>query len=220
MRNSVQIDPENPRDQDIDRAAKLLKCGGLIIYPTDTVYGLGVDAENPQALDRLFSIKQRDRYKPVSLIASDVGMVKKLTAELPEYGEKLMDSFWPGPLTIVLKTLPGNPGSTGGDRGTIGIRIPANELCIRLVRAFGRPITSTSANLSGGADCSAVDQIHRSLRSAADLIIDAGRTEGAVPSTVISIAEDRPRIIREGAVPKGALETIAGSMCATEADPV
>jgi len=205
MKNIVQIDPDKLRDEDIDRAVKTLQCGGLIIYPTDTVYGLGVDAENSEALNRLFSIKQRDRSKPVSLIASDIGMVIKLTAELPEFGKKLMDSFWPGPLTIVLKNLPGNPGSMGGEQETTGFRIPANELCIRLVRAFGRPITSTSANFSGAADCSAVGQIHKSIQAAADLIIDAGRTENAVPSTVISIVENRPRIIREGAVPIDAI---------------
>ena len=210
MNHLIVINQEQPDKDGVRTAVETLQQGGIIIYPTETVYGLGVDCENEQAVKNLYRVKKRKETKPFSLIAADREMVLDYVDEVSGFGRKLMDRFWPGPLTIVFKARTNvNPLITGGT-AAIGIRVPDNMLCCTLVQQLGRPITSTSANLSGEKECRRIEQIPGALKSAADVILDSGETRGIVPSTVISIANDPPEILREGAVSRNLIEDFLG----------
>ncbi len=214
MSQTISIDPENLRRDEITLATDILKKGGVVIYPTDTVYGLGVDAENSMAIQRLFALKKRDLSKSISVMVSNIASAQHYLTEISEIGKQLMQAFWPGALTIVGKSSPSVAEALQEKDATIGIRIPDNNLCLRLTEAFGKPITTTSANLSGDPECSSIEHIDTAIRSSAELILDAGITQGTVPSTVISIVNGEPLILREGAVTKNEIKNVLDIDCA------
>lgn len=210
MNHLIVINQEQPDDDGIRIAVEALQHGGLIIYPTETVYGLGVDCENEHAVKNLYRVKKRKEAKPISLIAADIEMVLDYVDKVSDFGRRLMDRFWPGPLTIVFEAETNvNPLIRGGT-SAIGIRVPDNVLCCTLVQQLGRPITSTSANLSGEKECRRIEQIPGGLKSAAEVILDGGKTRGIAPSTVISVTADIPEILREGAVSRNLIENFLG----------
>jgi len=210
MSHLIVINQEQPDEDNVRIAVETLRQGGIIIYPTETVYGLGVDCENEQAVKNLYRVKKRKETKPFSLIAADREMVQDYVDEVSDFGRKLTDRFWPGPLTIVFKANENvNPLITCGT-AAIGMRVPDNMLCRTLVQQLGRPITSTSANLSGEKECRIIKQIPDALKTAVEVILDGGETRGTVPSTVISVASDTPEILREGAIPRNLIENYLG----------
>ncbi len=214
MSQIISIDPENLRQDEIKLATDILKKGGMIIYPTDTVYGLGVDAENSMAIQRLFALKKRDLSKSISVMVSNVASAQHYLTEISAIGKQLMQAFWPGALTIVGKASTSVAEALQEKDATIGIRIPDNNLCLRLGEAFGKPITTTSANLSGDPECSSIEYINTAILLSAELILDAGITQGTIPSTVISIVNEEPLILREGAVTKNEIENVLDIDCA------
>ena len=214
MSQTISIDPENLRQEDITLIVETLKKGGIIVYPTDTVYGLGVDAENNLAIKRLFAIKKRDLSKSISVMVSNIALAQHYLTEISEIGIQLMRAFWPGALTIVGKASTFVAEALQEKDATIGIRIPDNKLCLRLAEAFGKPITTTSANLSGEPECSSIKHINTAIRSSVELILDAGMTQGTIPSTVISIVNAEPLILREGAVTKSEIKNVLDIDCA------
>jgi len=210
MSTIIPVDPEETDDAAVDAAAEVLKKGEMIIYPTETLYGLGVDCENAAAVSRLYNIKKRDTNKPVHILASDIGMVIKY-ADLPSAnGIKLMDTFWPGPLTLVFKAQPAVQGELTGNTGTVGIRVPGSIFCRSLVARLGRGLTATSANYSGDPGNCSIWDIPEQLRKAAAMILHGGECPGSVPSTVLSVVEDIPVILREGAVDRDSIEECLG----------
>jgi L-threonylcarbamoyladenylate synthase len=169
----------------LSEAARLLRQGGLIAFPTETYYGLGVDPFNAEALQRLFAVKQRQPDKPVLVLVAEQAQVTELVAEVPAVLRRLMAAFWPGPLTLVFpgrSTLP--PLLTGGT-GNIGIRQSPHPLAADLLRAFGGPITATSANRSGAPPATTAVEIQERLGSEIDLILDGGTTPGGAGSTLV-----------------------------------
>ncbi|MBX9765183.1 threonylcarbamoyl-AMP synthase [Patescibacteria group bacterium] len=180
----------------------------MILYPTDTIYGLGVDATDPEAVSRLFVLKGRDEKKPISIVVSDIEMMRQY-AEVTPLAEKLVAKFLPGKLTIVLnaKNLPDN--LTAGT-GTVGIRIPNHPVPMRLVRELGKPITATSANVAGRSTMNSVSEILSQFGERASMVtevIDEGMLPESLPSTVVDARGERPVVLREGAIPAEALRT-------------
>ena len=199
------IDPHNPRADLIDAAVRVLKDGGVIGFPTASLYGLGAAALNTGAVDRVFTIKQRPFVKPLLILVPDRTVVSNLVTELPPVATRLMDRFWPGQVTIVFKALPVLPTNLTAGTGKIGIRLAGHPVARALVSAFGRPITGTSANLSGQGGCHHVDELDAMLIEQLDLVLDAGPLEEGIGSTVVDITGAEPIVIREGVVSKQAI---------------
>ncbi|MFC1553562.1 L-threonylcarbamoyladenylate synthase [candidate division KSB1 bacterium] len=194
-----KISTENFEDA-VGKTVSALKRGEIIVYPTETVYGIGADCTNESAVNRLYLIKKRDPQKPVLLVAADVDMVKDYVKDISDMSKKIIESFWPGPLTVVFKAGDSISGNLTAGTGTIGIRVPDNRFCREMSCGLGKPVVSTSANISGEKFCSKIEDISEDVLMSVDLIIDAGKTKEGIPSTVISLTGEKPVIIRQGAV--------------------
>lgn len=187
------------------RAGEIIRGGGLVILPTETFYGLAADPFIEETVRRVFRIKQRDERKPLPLIASDMATVEKLVDCMSPMVRKMVDRFWPGSLTILLK--PCRPVSPllMSSEGKIGIRIPPPCPARTVAAHAGGWITATSANLSGDPDPNDVSLIARDVLEAVDLVVDLGPTQGGKPSTVLELLNSDLRVLREGAVPESAI---------------
>ena len=183
----------------IAEAARIIAAGGVVALPTDTLYGLAVDPCNAAAVERLFQVKQRPAEKPISLLISDRAMLREWVVDVTPEAKCLMDAFWPGPLTLIFKGAALPDRLTAGT-GTIAIRLPSDPFLVRLIEAVGRPITATSANLSGGPDLHSAQQVFATLGGAVDLIIDGGIRTG-LPSTLVDVTGMVPTLIRHGVIP-------------------
>jgi L-threonylcarbamoyladenylate synthase len=184
----------------IQRAAQIILQGGLVAFPTETFYGLAGEAGNEAALEKIFRVKGREEGKPLLLLAADKSWLPGLVLEVPALAERLMNGFWPGPLTLVFKASPRISPLLTANTGKIGIRVSSHPVAQALVQAVGRPITGTSANLSGKASTSTAQEVFQSLGESLGAILDGGRTAGGPGSTVLDVSGPSPRIIREGAV--------------------
>jgi L-threonylcarbamoyladenylate synthase len=206
--NIRRVDDRQPQDAVIAEAARIICSGGVVIFPTTGLYGLAADAFNSAAVDKVFAVKQRPPDKPILILVSNIGQIRNLVREIPPAAEQLMTAFWPGKLTLVFKA--GNgllPGLTAGT-GKIGIRLPVHPVARHLVHAVGRPITATSANLSGQTGCSRISDIDPAIAGAVDLILDAGPLEGGAGSTILDVTQYPPVILRDGAIPKSLIFSI------------
>lgn len=184
-------------------ASAALRRGAVIIYPTDTLYGLGADALSDEAVDRIYTIKGREEGKPIHAVFADMSMVEEF-AEVNDEARRLAEKFLPGALTLVLKKKPHVMGGITRGMDTIGVRIPDNDFCLELARTFGRPYTATSANLSGETPQGTVAAIEAQFgKSAAliDLAIDGETFPMRLPSTVVNVVSGSPVVLREGAIP-------------------
>lgn len=175
--------------------------GGIIAYPTETFYGLGVDPFNKEAVERLFELKGRSEKSPVSLIIKDTDMLKRVAQEVPERAEVLMKKFWPGPLTIVFKARSTVPERLVAHTGKIGVRVSSSPEAMKLVEALDSPITATSANPSGRTPPASPAEVIEYFNGSIDLLIDGGRLPGRAGSTVVDITGDKTVILREGEIP-------------------
>ena len=182
-------------------AAEVIQAGGVIVYPTETIYGIGADALNAAAVARVHVAKQRKDPKPLLVLVPDAEAVSPLVREISPEARALMESFWPGPLTIVLHASHRVPAEVTRGPKTLGIRVPSSPLCIRLLRLAGTPITSTSANVTGENPLLSMDEIEETLKSYVDLLLDAGALPESRPSTVIDMTHHPPQLLREGAIP-------------------
>ena len=183
------------------RAAGVLRQGGVVVYPTDTLYGLGVDAFANDAVDRLYEIKGREQGKPTHCIVADLAMAEEY-AEVNDIARRLAEKFLPGPLTLILKKKPGVEGGIARGMDTTGIRIPNNDFCLELARTFGKPITTPSANRAGMPTLSVPAEIVAQLgEENIDLFVDAGILPPSLPSTVVNLVSGFPSVLREGAIP-------------------
>ncbi len=184
------------------RAAEVLRTGGIVLYPTDTLYGLGADALSDEAVAKVKRIKGRDEGKPIHAIVSDLDMAERY-GELTDDTRLLVSRLPQGQATYIVKKKSGLDAGVVKDIATFGFRIPANEFCIQMIREFGKPITATSANRSGEQPQRSVEKILAQLGPAAketDLVIDAGELPERQPSTVVDISSAKPTIVREGAI--------------------
>jgi L-threonylcarbamoyladenylate synthase len=182
----------------LQRAVEVLRAGSLVAYPTDTVYGLAALPTDARAVERLFEAKGRPADRGVPLLIASPADLALVAADVPEVASGLMQTFWPGALTIVLPTAAGFRSPAIGE--TVALRVPDHPVPRELVRLLGGPITGTSANVSGGAEPLTADDVRSQLGDAVDLIIDGGQCEGGQPSTVVDCTTQPPRVVREGAI--------------------
>lgn len=176
-----------------------------MVYPTNTFYGLGACAYSESAVRKVYGLKKRDRGKPLSVVVSGIGMAKEIATSLPPVFEGLSRAFWPGPLTIVIKSNPLFPAGLLGPGGTLALRLPDVPWLLELVRKLDAPLTATSANISGKKEIADPVEVIRIFRGKVDLIVDGGPTPGGLPSTIVDVTGEEPRILREGAIPKSQL---------------
>jgi L-threonylcarbamoyladenylate synthase len=196
----IKIDPAH-RQFAFSRCREVISRGGVIAYPTDTFYGLGVDPKNPVALKRLYEIKGRKADQPILLLIAKAEDVNKWTAEINPASEHLMEKFWPGPLTLIFKARKDVLRELTAGTGTIGLRVPGNKLTRSLLDFLGIALTGTSANVSGGSSPQTAEDAAASLGDTVDLILDGGRTAGGRPSTVVDVSTGQPSVLREGVLP-------------------
>ena len=194
----------------IARAAELLRGGGIVAYPTDTVYGLGADVFDPQALVKVMDAKRRPDEKSLPVLIAERGHLPRLVTAVTPAAERLMAAFWPGALTIVLPKRAGLSPLLGDT--TLAVRQPDLPAIIELLRAAGTPISGTSANLSGQPPATTAQEVQAQLGDAVDLILDGGPAAGSTPSTVIDCASRPPRILRQGAVTRCALAAVVADL--------
>lgn len=195
-------------DEALAHACAVLRAGGVVAFPTETYYGLAVDPFNQAALARLFALKRRAVDKPVLLIVDDPTQLARLVAEIPSPFTILMERFWPGPLTLVFPGASSLSGMLTGHRGTIGVRVSSHPVARQLVRAFGQPITATSANLSGHPAAVAASGVLDQLGPEVDAVLDGGETPGGQGSTLLGYQEGKICLIRAGVIPFAEVEAV------------
>lgn len=194
----------------IDAAVQSVRWAHAIVYPTETLYGLGVDATSVAGLARLADLKGGDRDKPVSVLVSSREMLESLVAEVPTAAERLIERFWPGALTIAFAARPELSSRLTAGTGTIGARISSHPVAQAIVAKLGRPLTATSANPGGSPPPAAIDVARGYFAERVATYVDAGPTAGGPPSTVVDCSTATPRLVRVGAIPLEAIEAAAG----------
>ncbi len=192
----IQINPINPQPRLIAKAVQILKDGGIIAYPTDTIYGIGCDIMNKKAIEKVYRLMRRDQNKPFSFICSDLTNISQY-AKVSNYAYKTMRRLLPGPYTFILEGSKMVPKIMLTKRKTAGIRVPDHKICIKLVEDLGNPIISTSASHSEGEVFDNPSLLHDHFGAAIDMVIDGGPVSGE-PSSVISLINDMPEILRVG----------------------
>lgn len=202
----LEINPDAVKSAPIREIARIVAAEGVIIYPTDTFYGLGAKCFSRQALRRIFEIKKRPGSRGLPVLVSDLEMAKSLAADLSPDFRALASRFWPGPLTLVLKAASHLPLELAGPGRTIGIRLPAVAWLRDLIRVIGLPLVTTSANISGQGEIESAEKVKSVFMGKVDLIVDGGKTRGGKPSTVVDLTGEKPVLTREGLIPKSGLE--------------
>ena len=195
--------------RELDHAADILMSGGTVIFPTDTVLGLGVHAFKKDAIEKIYEIKGRDRNKPINILISDIDKLASLVEPLNKIEEKLAETFWPGPLTLILKLKESNINLynfTKSD-GTIGIRIPKSEIAREIIRKSGGIVATTSVNLSGDEPAILVSEINPIIKEKVDYIINQNESSTREPSTVVKVDDETINILRQGALSMSDLES-------------
>jgi L-threonylcarbamoyladenylate synthase len=203
----TEIIPVN-RKGSIEKAFQRLKAGGLVAFPTDTVYGLGALTFDGKAVESIYSVKERPLEKSIPVLIGDLADLGRVAVNIPEMAVRLADSFWPGPLTLVLPIHPEIP-SVVSATGTIGVRIPDHAGTRSLLRAAG-PLAVTSANISDRESPTTAEDVFRQLKGRIPLILDGGKTPGGVPSTVVDCTGSEPLLLREGPISFLEIRTILG----------
>jgi tRNA threonylcarbamoyl adenosine modification protein (Sua5/YciO/YrdC/YwlC family) len=193
----ININPQNPQLRLVRNVVGILRDGGIVVYPTDTYYGIGCDLMNPRAIERIYQLKRREKSKPFSFICSDLTNISQY-AKVSNYAYRTMKRLLPGPYTFILEGSKLVPKIMLTKRKTAGIRVPANAICLALVRELGHPIITTSAATAEGESFHDASLIHDHFGSQVDVVIDGSLVSGE-PSSVISLIDDTPQIIRRGA---------------------
>jgi L-threonylcarbamoyladenylate synthase len=206
--------PETVDPQEIDRAAALLRAGRLVAFPTETVYGLGANALDVDAVSRIYAVKRRPATSPLIVHVASLEMARRLVANWTDLADKLARRFWPGPLTLVLekqveKTF-GIPAIVTANLPTVGLRMPAHPIAHALIKAADIPVAAPSANRFTELSPTTAEHVRRSLGSEVDLILDGGPCQVGIESTVLSLVEPTPRLLRPGGISRRDLESVAG----------
>ena len=195
----ASIDPLRPDDTTLGEAAAILRAGGVVAFPTETFYGLGAAALNRAAVDRVFALKGRPRSSPLLVLVDSVAMAERI-GDVTGTARSLMARHWPGALTLVLRARPVVPLEVTASTATVGVRLSSHVVARELVRVLGDPITAPSANVTGEAPPRTAAEVLRYFGDAIDLVLDGGETPGGLPSTVLDVSVDPPRLIRAGAI--------------------
>ena len=197
-------------ERGIEEAAEFLRNDGIVAYPTDTLYGLGADPFSPKALAKILLVKGRNADKGLPLLLADADDVDLVARPDSPLFQALADSFWPGPLTLVLEPASGLDDPVLGPTGAVGVRVPDHPVPRALARVLGKPIVGTSANPSGGPDPITARQVRCSLGEKIDFVIDGGPAHRGLPSTVVDLTGPRPKILRAGALTREQIQEACG----------
>jgi L-threonylcarbamoyladenylate synthase len=206
----IKVDAERPRAEVIERAAMVIRSGGLVAFPTETVYGLGADAMNEEAIRRIFEAKGRPADNPLIVHVSSREMLDRVANGVSERAQSLIERFWPGPLTLVLRRKTEVAASVSAGLATVAARMPANRIALELIRRAGTPIAAPSANRSGRPSPTSAAHVLDDLRGRIDMILDGGRTRIGIESTVLDVTADVPVILRPGWVTGEMLDESVG----------
>jgi L-threonylcarbamoyladenylate synthase len=206
MPEILKIGDKNSEEIILTRAAEIIAHGGIIAYPTETFYGLGADATNEKAIQKIFAIKGRNFKNPISLIIGQTDNIYPLVQDVPQTAQKLMTAFWPGALTIVcLAANNVSPLLTAGS-GKIGLRVSSHPGAQGIIQRLKRPLTATSANLTGAPECTRASEVAEQIGDKIDAIIDLGNTPGTKGSTIVDVTCTPVAILREGAISRKIIE--------------
>jgi len=208
----LKVNAKTPEIEKIRTAANVIKNGGLVAFPTETVYGLGADALNPKAVAKIFEAKKRPPDNPIIVHIAYKQDIYKLAREVQKNAEKLIRQFWPGPLTLILKRSSLVPDITVVGLDTIAIRMPSNKVALALIKESGTPIAAPSANLAGKPSPTEAQHVINDLAGRIDIVLDAGPTKIGVESTVIDVTTATPQILRPGGTPYERLKSVLGNV--------
>ena len=210
--------PADPGE--IEHAARLLRAGRLVAFPTETVYGLGANALDAEAVARIYTVKRRPATSPLIVHVASIEMAESLVARWPEIAARLAQKFWPGPLTLVLEKQlekqPVIPDIVTANLPTVGLRMPAHPIALALIRTAGVPLAAPSANRFTELSPTTAEHVRRSLGSDVDLILDGGPCQVGIESTVLSLAESKPILLRPGGISRTELEAIVGPVASAQ----
>jgi L-threonylcarbamoyladenylate synthase len=207
-----------PDDSALDRAARLIRSGGLVAFPTETVYGLGANALDEEAIARVYTVKSRPWASPLIVHVADETMGRSITAEWPQIAHVLAASFWPGPLTLVLKKAPAVPDLATAGLDTVGVRIPRHPIALELIRRAGVPVAAPSANRFSQLSPTTAAHVQQGLGDDVELILDGGPTQVGIESSVVSLWRNPPVILRPGMISQTDLEKATGIRWERESD--
>jgi len=213
----IKLDMDDIREGQLEEAADILRAGGLVAFPTETVYGLGANALNKDAAMKIYQAKGRPSDNPLIVHISQVKDIEVLSCDIPQKAYQLAEVFWPGPLTIILKKKDCVPYETTGGLGTVAIRLPANQIARELIAKSGIFVAAPSANLSGKPSPTTAQHVINDLSGKVDMIIDGGNATLGLESTIVDLSGDKPMILRPGCITKTMLENVIGSI---DYDPV
>jgi len=191
--------------REIEKGVKILQMGGVIAFPTDTVYGLGADAFNSTAVERIYEIKNRPKHQQFPLLITDVEQMTTLAEPIPEIVWFLARRFWPGGLTLVLSKTDSVPAYLASGP-TIAVRVPNHPVCLALIQHLGNPLIGTSANISGQPAALTAEEVGQQLGGKIDFVIDGGKCPGGKESTVVDVTHEAPVILRQGIIPSHELD--------------
>lgn len=208
----LKTDKHRPSRKVLEEAVAVLKSGGLVAFPTETVYGLGADAFNENAVLRIFKAKKRPPDNPVIVHISNMDMLSEVSPNIPQRAERLVRELWPGPLTIVIPRSQKIPPVVSAGLETVAVRMPAHNVALDLIECLGSPIAAPSANLSGRPSPTNARDVYEDLGGSIDMIIDAGETFIGVESTVVRVTESRSVVLRPGPVPLEVLRKYLGEV--------
>jgi L-threonylcarbamoyladenylate synthase len=194
----------------IDEAATLLRQGGLVAFPTETVYGLGADASNPEAVRRIFAAKGRPANHPLIVHIADIAHIGKWAQNVPDAAQKLAEHFWPGPLALILNKTPQVPLTVTGGQHTVALRVPNHPVALRLLQTFGGGIAAPSANRFCRISPTLASHVAEELGDTVDLILDGGACQVGVESTIVDLSGDQPTLLRPGQIGSLEIETVLG----------
>jgi len=192
----------------LKEVAEVIKNGGIVVFPTETVYGIGVNALNANPVERLYKIKQRPEDKPISLLVSSVEMIEQVAQDITELEHALIKEFFPGPLTIILNKKEIVPDIVTAGGSTVGVRMPENEIAFKLIEYAGVPIAAPSANISGNPSGTQLYTVMNEFGENVDCYIDGGKSKLGLASTIVQVIDGMPHILREGSISKKQIEEV------------
>jgi L-threonylcarbamoyladenylate synthase len=210
----IRVDAHAPDAEIIARAAEFLRAGKLVAFPTETVYGLGANALDPAAIERIYVAKGRPSYNPLIVHVASADAAHAVAANWPERAELLASAFWPGPLTIVVPKRPEVPNGVTAGLGSVAVRVPSHPVALALIAAAGVPVAAPSANRSMMLSPTSAQHVVTSLDGAVDMILDGGATTVGIESTVIDLTTEKPRLLRPGMITATQIERVVGPIVA------
>lgn len=213
---TAAVDPDRPDPATIRRAAEIIRRGGLVAFPTETVYGLGANALDPDAVARIFEAKGRPAYNPLIAHVADLAAARRLSSGWPELAVRAGTAFWPGPLTLVVPRAPIVPDIVTAGLETVALRVPAHPVALALLEACARPLAAPSANPFTGISPTTAAHVARGLGDRIDMILDGGPTRVGIESTVLDLSGAEPVLLRPGSIPISEIESIVGPVRAAD----